>query len=206
MSLTDFVFRRKNASLESGVDGVLTFDCSLSETHIDEAEVTAHPVEGGSETSDNIRKLPVSLEINGIVTNTPLVVDLSSNSAPSPVSKDFEKTDDRVSTAYNYLQKVMDDGTTLDVVTSLREYKSMAITSLSVIRDAVNGNVLNSSINMREIIIAGTLPTALPLPLDVANKLAENQGKKDRARASAKQDAAAKEGVKKSAAARLLGL
>ena len=207
MGLTDLLFKKTKVSFTSDADGVLELDCSLSETHIDEAEVTSHPVEGGSETSDHIRKLPQTLEVNGIITNTPLVF-LASVQAESPVLANQNPKTDRVSAGYDYLRKLMEDGTLIDVVTSLREYKNMALTGMSVIRDAENGNVLNCTLSLREVIIAGTLPTDLPLPDDVANKLAEDQGKKDKARASAKQDEAAKKAVEKpkSALAKLAGL
>ena len=194
MAITDFIVKRTKASLSSIADGVLQFDASLTETHVDEAEVTSHPVEGGSENSDHIRKLPNKIDINGIITNTPLVF-LASVRATSPVSRDHKKSNDRVSAAYDYLQKIMDDGTTVDVVTSLREYKNMALTGMSVIRDAANGNVLNCSLSLREIIIAGTLTTDLPLPDDVANKLKENQGKQETADSSPQQEEQSQSGL-----------
>ena len=187
MAITEFVVKRTKASLSSIADGVLEFDASLTETYVDEAEVTSHPVEGGSETSDHIRKLPTRIEINGIITNTPLVF-LASELAKSPVSKDYKKSADRVSAGYGYLRKLMTDGTIVDIVTSLREAKNMALTAMSILRDAANGNVLNCSLSFREILIAGTLTTDLPLPDDVANKLKENQGKQETTDSSPQQE------------------
>jgi hypothetical protein len=64
--------------------GIVELDASLSETHSMSAEVTNHPVEEGSEISDHIRKQPDSIQISGVVSNTPLVY-LASIQAPSPL-------------------------------------------------------------------------------------------------------------------------
>jgi hypothetical protein len=171
MGLTDLIFKKTKASIQVvdpttsiAVGGALTFDASVSETHIDEAEITSHPVEGGGDVSDHIRKLPVSLEINGVIT-----------------------------------QEIMDNGDVVEVVTSLRTYSNMAITAVSVLRDAQNGNILNCTVSLREIIIAGSVSVDLPLPNDSANKAAKNQGKKDTTNGSSKQD-------QKSFAAKAVGL
>lgn len=153
---------------------------------MDELDVTDYPVEEGSDNTDHVRKLPASIEINGVVTNTPLVY-LASLQAPSPVSTDHQKNSDRVEVAYKHLRKMQDDGELVDVVSSLREYKNMVIKTITVFRDSVSGNILGSTIGLRELTIAGTLTVDLPLPDDAANKAAKNKGKNEKTNATEKQ-------------------
>jgi len=166
--------------------GIIEFDCSLSETHSAEAEVTDHPVENGSVMSDHIRALPETVEINGMVTNTPLVY-LASLLAKSPVQPSTIPTFDRVNAAYLKLNELKNSGTLIDVVTSLRGYTDMAITSIVIVRDATTGNVLNCTVSLREVVTATSLAIGSPIPNDVANKAAAHKAKLAKDAATAKQ-------------------
>ena len=52
------------------VNGFL-IDCTVSESHEFESEVSDYPVESGIEISDNIRTKPLRVTLEGIVSNTP---------------------------------------------------------------------------------------------------------------------------------------
>lgn len=164
MALTELIFGKPI----KGKIGTVTLDCTVSESHSDEVEITAHPVETGATISDHIRKQPITLELEGVITNTP-VIFLASVQAESPVDLDFIPCWDRVTRGYDELRRIQDSGELVDVVTSLREYKSMAIQSLGVRRDASTGNVLSVSITLREVILAKSLA------IDTLSKL--SQGK-----------------------------
>jgi len=182
MALTELIFQVSKMSV-----GAVEFDCSVSETHVDEAEITDHPVEGGADMTDHIRKKPNSIELNGIITNTPIAI-MASLSVGSPVTTDFLPfVMDRVEAGYAELRRAMEAGERLDVVTSLRSYENMAIQSLTVTRDVNNGNVLNCKISLREIIEAKALSIDLPTPTDVANKGKTNKGKKGKTDGTTKQ-------------------
>lgn len=152
--------------------GVLTLDASLEETHTSASEVTEHPVEEGTNISDHIRRLPETLVINGVVTNHPLFL-LPSFTAPSPIQGDNLSLSDRVKAAYDKLKEIHDAGTLVKVVTSLRDYSNMAITGFSVLRNAPNGDVLNATISMREILTAKAEAPETPLATRIID-----QGKK----------------------------
>lgn len=49
-----------------------TFDCVPEETYEDEAEITEHPVEGGSDTTDHVRNKPNAISLDVVVSNNPL--------------------------------------------------------------------------------------------------------------------------------------
>lgn len=203
MALTELIY----GSPTLAQVGLVQFDCSLEETHIDEAEITSHPVEVGSDISDHIRKLPVAIQLNGLVTETPIVL-LASLFAKSPLVIDLNPTDTRTESAYGELRRIMDDGETVDVITSLREYTNMAITSMSVVRNRDNGNVLNCTLNLVEIIQATAFAVDLPLPVNAANKAAANAGKVAKKAPSAEQATAGPSALSqaKDAALSVLGL
>jgi hypothetical protein len=52
-------------------------DCSISEQHSSQAEVSRHPVEDGADVTDHVRLQPDSLSIEGLVTNQPIEVPKS---------------------------------------------------------------------------------------------------------------------------------
>jgi hypothetical protein len=187
MALTELIF---GAPVEVQIGnpiptlGIVQFDCSISERHAGDAEVTEHPVEtltGAAGVpgviSDHIRALPEELELNGLVTNTPLVL-LASAFAKSPVFPFIiSPLQDRVDTAYWTLRQLKNAGQLLDVVTSLRTYSNMAITTLVVTRNVDTGNVLNCTIGLREVKTATSLAIAKPIPEDVANNPAAEKAK-----------------------------
>lgn len=185
MSLTEFLFGTKqrvtfgSTPFEGGV-GFVQLDCSISETHTDSAEITAHPIEDGSITTDHIRKLPVTLEINGLVTRTPITYLASLLAKPSTfASAGFIPSlpgSDRVDDAYALMQKMMDDGVTMIVITSLRNYSNMAIETLAVTRDSTTGQALNCTIILKEVKKAKALSIELPIPENPANNTSTNEG------------------------------
>jgi len=172
MSLLEMVFGEKTRAQI----GLVTFDASVSEQHTKTAEVTSYPVEDGVDITDHIRRQPEEVAINGIVSNTPICY-LASLLAPSPLKNDLTSASERAELAYSEMQRVMDSGELVSVVTSLRDYDNMAIISLSVTRDAANGNVLNANVTMREVILAITQTAeAPPDPVEPARKGVQNQG------------------------------
>lgn len=57
--------------------GTIWIDVSISETHSLTAEVSEHPVEDGSNISDNVRAQPRTVQLEGLVTNHPTELPLS---------------------------------------------------------------------------------------------------------------------------------
>jgi hypothetical protein len=153
--------------------GLVQFDCILSETHSGDATVSDHPVEEGSDITDHIRALPEELELNGLVSDTPISLKYPEK---SPVSTDLAPTLKRVDAAYAALQDAKNKGEPVDVITSLRKYSNMAITAFSVTKDAANGNVLNCTLSLRQIIIAKTQTVKLPVPKKVVKKAPVDKG------------------------------
>lgn len=133
------------------------FDASLTEAFTKTAEVTDHPVESGADISDHIRRLPEEVEIHGWVSDNPILALASLRSGPSPrtLAKD----------AYDELRRIMDEGQLVRIVTELRDFDNMALTSIGVTRDKDSGTILDATIRLREVIIATTETVEPPEPV-----------------------------------------
>jgi len=163
--------------------GLVNFDASMTETHSMRNAVTDHPVEvdpkvGAQNTiADHIRREPDEITINGIVTDTPILF-LASLQAESPLEGDNTPVRNRVDLAYAEIQRVMQDGELVEILTTLRDYENMAITAFSIQRDAANGNVMNATITAREVTIVQTESIESPDPENPANTDSQDRGTK----------------------------
>jgi hypothetical protein len=147
------------------------FDVSESESHRSSAKITDHPVEAGAQISDHVVPEQDSLELTARVTNTP-IVSQDETATLSPF---------RAEEAYRRLIELKNARETVSVITSLREYENMIITSVGVSRNASSGNVLALSISLRQIRTATSEIVTLPIPTGnarVRGQPTTDQGKK----------------------------
>lgn len=184
MPVTDLLFKRQHTqvgtqfpTLGFPLPALVEFDAAVSETHTDDVEATAFPVEDGAEITDHMRKLPATCEIDGLVSNTPITY-LASLQAKSPIIGDLKPTLDRVEAAYSKLREFQTAGVLVDVITGLRSYRNMALLTIAVSRDASTGNILNSRLTFREMLTATAMSMGVPIPEDKANETSKNAGKK----------------------------
>ena len=118
--------------------GSVFFDATLSETHETSSTTTNFPVEDGSFISDFVITNPETLNISGLITDTPLNFLLGFNRSVS---------------AYNELLRLQKNKELLTVVTGIKIYENMILTSISVPRDSQSGKSLTFNINLQKIII-----------------------------------------------------
>jgi hypothetical protein len=133
--------------------GAVQLDASLNETHSGSVDVTQHPVEEGADITDHVRIKPETLSITGIVSNTPLIFLASLRESPT-----------RAEEAYEKLRDILRTREPISVITTLRQYENMVLTSMQTNRDASTGNVVNVTLNFQEIIIASSETVAAPEP------------------------------------------
>ncbi len=182
----------RRVSFTADTTGVIEFDAVLNETHAKTNEVTTHPIETGSNVTDHIRTTPDELEINGVVSNTPLqffgtaAAEQLLNIATAAVTPNSDPTT-RAGEAYRRLRQIMDDGELVTVFTTLREYTNMAIVSMNVTRNAQNGRVLNATMRLREVISVAAQQQSVPVPVDDTNAKQLELGKKNVADATPEQ-------------------
>lgn len=128
--------------------GSLEIDCTVSESHQSDNDITAHPVEDSDSISDHIRPMQDTITIDAIISGTPVLdgetrqvehtdpngkvyqfaVSVSEETANGAVS--------RIEAARDTLLRIRNGGELITVVTGLRTYENMAIKSLVFRRDA----------------------------------------------------------------------
>lgn len=155
----------------------IEFDASLNENHVGNAATSDHPVEGGADMTDHIQRTPEELQLVGVVTDTPIVVQAVDNATPSVPGGDPQN---RAQDAYVFVKAIKDAGQLVQVTTTLRDYLNMAITGLSVVRNSEKGRVVEMNISLREILIATTEQVEAPEPVKKTRKKKTKQGKKQK--------------------------
>lgn len=122
------------------IDGFV-IDCLLNEVHQLDNEVTEFPVEDGSTISDNIRPKPLVVQMECLISDTPL--EFAGLFRP----KTSIPTDD----AYSLLKTIREQRRLIEIDTSLEHYKNMAVESLSIPRPAGRGDDLRFNATFKQV-------------------------------------------------------
>lgn len=157
----------------------LKLDCSVSETHSFENEVTENPVERGAVVSDHKREKPNGVTITGLVTNTPIPQD----------EREKDDASQRAEAAFTRLLELRASKELFTVKTKRRTYNNAALISLSVPGDASIGDALQFTAVFREIRVVDSKTVALKTTTNKGRKKQEkgketgkevtDQGQKD---------------------------
>lgn len=141
------------------IDG-FEIDAAVNEEHAFESDVTAHPVESGADVTDHVRARPISVTIEGVVSDTPFS-DLAHRRGDSgPPSDD----------ALARLLLLREEREPVTIRTSLREYENMVLESLSIPRSGTTGAALRFSASFREIRLVTSERTTVHVDLPRAKK------------------------------------
>lgn len=142
-------------------DVVVTFDAVVDENHTFTNQITDFPVETGANISDHNRPEPEKVSFHAFFSDTPL----STQSATQDVTQDgftFQTTaafaagaigavDGWARAQWDKLKKLRDDGTLVTVVSTLGNYDSMVIESITVPRNAKTYDGLECTIGFKKI-------------------------------------------------------
>lgn len=134
-----------------GLAGIVV-DASVNEEHVSEAEVTRNPVEDGTTLVDHVQLMPKRLTIDGVISDAPLgyaVVGNIQNVVGR--ARDLFGGNARSIDAYNDLLNLQASRTPFTVITSLKRYDNMIMTSLSVPRSSATGRSIHFKATMEEI-------------------------------------------------------
>lgn len=126
--------------------GSVSFDTMVAEEHKFSSRVTYFPVENGTIVSDHIINQPDVVLLSGLVTDTPLNILAPFN---------------RSVAAFNTLIAIHERRLVVDVVTGIKIYRNMAITSLDVPRTVRTGQTLTFNIELQRIIFDDTIQVLL---------------------------------------------
>jgi hypothetical protein len=113
--------------------GELVVDAFISESHSFSAEISEHPVESGESIVDHVRNLPITLTIDGLITNTPMnLIGLTAfDSAKRFINKESK---DFSAMAFEKIEKLFQERKPLTICTSLKDYRNMVLENLSIER------------------------------------------------------------------------
>ena len=140
------IFGKKYAqsSVNFANDGpaIVTFDTMVAEEHKFTSRVTYYPVESGTIVSDHILNQPDIVILSGLVTDTPLNLFFPAN---------------RSVAAFNQLIRIHEQRQVVDIITGLKIYKNMALTSMDVPRTMKTGQTLTFNLEFQKIVFDDTI-------------------------------------------------
>lgn len=129
------------------IDGI-EFDALINESKAYNSDVPEYAVEAGYSVSDNISIKPMTLEITGYLTNTPVTWENHGTG--------------RVETIVAALENLYFSRKLVTVKTSTDIYSNMAIVSLSVPKDETNKTSREIKISLKQVTIVSSQMTTIP--------------------------------------------
>lgn len=129
-------------------------DCSISENHTFESQVTEYPVESGSNISDNIRPMPITVEMECLVSNSPIGVmkDFRDTISAAPPGGGSGDDGTKPSVAiYEKLQVIRKNRKPVTIRTSIRTFERMVLKNLTIPRSGKSGDDLRFSATFQQI-------------------------------------------------------
>ena len=126
--------------------GTVVVDVFITENHGLPSETTSYPREKGPNVSDHTRPMPLTLSVEGFISDAPIGKDLidlrDRETAGQKLPSEF---------AYAKLEEIYKTAEPVTVVTSLRTYESMVMLSCEITRDKDNGKALQFSCSFQQL-------------------------------------------------------
>lgn len=135
-------------------------DASVTEDHTARNEVTDNPVESGAVMTDHVRRMPATLTLECIVSDSPLGQVEALRGEGTVPSVD----------ARAHLESLLANPEPFTVVTSIRTYENMVIESLSEPRRAGIGHAMRFTATLRQITIVTNERTTVQVAVPRAAK------------------------------------
>lgn len=184
----------------SGKIDNITLDATISDNLSISNEVTSLPIEDGADVNDHIIKKPLRLTIEGVVSNSPLyssigVSAFTESFKSSSLGQLIKNTGTRVDETLDELLRIAGrvNGEIIDssdipiitVVTGLKVYNNMVLSSLTIKRSKTTGDSLPFTAEFTPIHKARLNYTTIEAPTkDVDNLTKKSAKKADVGRAS----------------------
>lgn len=143
------------------IEGI-EFDALISEGRELPADVPEYAVEAGYSVSDNIAIKPMTLEITGYLTNTPVTWEGHGTG--------------RVEMVVTALENLYFSRKLVTVRTSTDVYSNMAITALSVPKDTDNKTSREIRVSLKQVTVVSSQTTTIPPEYVRGGKTGENAG------------------------------
>ena len=130
--------------------GAVFLDATISEDHQYNSRVTNYPLEDGTDITDHVILEPEIVQISGVVSDTPL---------------SFLSSFNRSVTAFNQLIRIHQNKERVTLVTGIKIYTDMVLTSLQVPREIRTGQSLIFNMTLQKVF----LDSSVRLNLDINN-------------------------------------
>jgi hypothetical protein len=145
-----------------GSVGFIEFDLVLKESHEWKTSPTSNPIENGADITDHVIMEQDKLILNGYVTNSSIDIDLASFiggtvaaytpfGASSILSEAIYKKPKKVLEAFQMLYKLKEAGKEVSIVTTIKVYKDMVISNISIPREPSDGDAIEVKIELVHI-------------------------------------------------------
>lgn len=161
--------------------GLIEIDAVIKESHELKAQLTEHPAESGESFCDHVINLPTTIQLEGIISNTPMTFigitafRFFANSLSSQSNNLAEQ-------AFKELEEIFAKRKPISIVTSLKDYDNMILESLSVERGGGSSESLHFRACAKQIRVAqqATIEiSARPKPKTERAKPKERLGKQE---------------------------
>jgi hypothetical protein len=118
-------------------------DVLVRQSETNEHVIAEYPIEDGTFLIDNIVKSPIEVELETIITDTPVNII-------NPIGGLIDTYKGRSTDVLNDLKKIKNNNITVTIVTGLEIYKNMYLRSMTVRRDNNTGFAVNVSMSFKE--------------------------------------------------------
>lgn len=149
------IARAKRNILETvGAYAGIMLDCTLSEEHSYQADVTENPVEDGSTIADHVNLKPFTLKIDGLVSDSPLGFSIIGDvqNIVSSITQIFG-TQSRSRDAFEALVTLYKNRIPFTVLTNLKRYENMVISEANFPYTKDTGQALDLKMTLTQISI-----------------------------------------------------
>lgn len=138
--------------------GNVQLDAEIRTPHSKSGTLTDHAVESGSPVTDHYRVEPDEIEIEGIVSDSPLsAIPIPGYGAIQAVRSAIEGGGQSPSlVARDALEAYFDNAEIITIVTRLKTYENMVLTSFTYVDSVENANVLRFTVRAKQIRLVGT--------------------------------------------------
>ena len=167
-----------------GEPQTLVLDASISEQLSERVVVTEHPVESGADVADHVRQMPITLRIEGLLTDFPLPAGgrgafsaFADRREPGAVG--------RSAFLYELLSTLRDSATVLAVHTGAGVFGSMVIESLDRTRDRTMSGAIRFTMSLKQVRVFYSQAVAPAKIVGPLNATKTHGGEKEAAAANA---------------------
>jgi len=154
--------------------GELLIDAVIKETHELRANISEHPTEKGESFCDHVQTMPIHLQIEGIISSTPLT--MIGTSVLNSLISDVQNLADA---AYKKLEDIFLKREPITIATTLKEYPDMVLESLTVERGGGFLSSLHFKASAKQIRQVNQKLIDLPAPKVERAKPKQNMGKQE---------------------------